>query len=382
MTLRRTRIALLGALCAACAFGVSGAAPPPEAAPKPPESPLASLFKPRPFNGYDDPKLTLGEALDHLSKMYGVPIELNEEAFRQEQVNAADRLPVAEQPIPKLGSASLDRVLRKVLSRISVPGGAAYMVRPDRIEVTTRGAQVSEVWGKYEGPYLPLVHADFDGRPLAAALRDLGEQAGVSVVVDARAGDKAKAPVSASFLNLPLDTAVRVLADMAGLKSYLNDNVLYVSAEARNVTARPDANLPGDGFGGGFSPGMALNMAFAAQMTPVRGADFAKKPLREALEELLRPTAMKPVFDAAHAGDKLNAPVTANLDGTNLDAAVRLLADLAGLQAVLFDNVVYVTTKENAAAFRAGMRNRGGPAGLGGGLPSMMPGAGKDGAGQ
>jgi hypothetical protein len=314
-----------------------------------------------------------------------VPIELNEEAFQREQAADPARAPIAaQQPIPKAASASLDRALRKVLARVNVPAGAAYMVRPDHIEVTTRGAQIAEVWGRYEGPYLPLVHADFEGRPLASALRNLGEQAGVSVVVDARAADKAKSPVSASFLNLPLDTAVRVLADMAGLKSSLNDNVLYVSTEERTAAARPDANLPGGGAVDGIGTGMGMNMAYVAQLMPVRGGNFEKKPLQEALQELVRPTQMKLVVDAAHAGDKLNTPVTANLDGTNLDAAVRLLADMAGLRAVLFDNVVYVTTRENALSFQAGMSSRLGFGGQGllGGLPAMPPAAGKDGTGK
>ncbi|HEX5271996.1 MAG TPA: hypothetical protein VFW33_15975, partial [Gemmataceae bacterium] len=215
---------------------------------------------------------------------------------------------------------------------------------------------------------------------------DLGEQAGVSVVVDARAADKAKTPVTASFLNLPLDTAVRVLADMAGLKSYLNDNVLYVSAEGRNVAARPDANLGEFPGGGQVGPGLALNFAHMAQLTPVRGANFKNKPLQEALDELVKTTPMKLVVDAAHAGDRMSAPVSADLDGTNLDAAIRLLANMAGLQAVLFDNVVYVTTKENAPGFQAGMLNRAGAGGLGGGLLGGLPTvplcAGKDGTGK
>jgi transcriptional regulator with XRE-family HTH domain len=80
------------------------------------------------------------------------------------------------------------------------------------------------------GPRLPLVHGDFNNRALEEALKELAEQAEMSVVLDIRVKEKAKIPVTARFLNTPLDTAVRFLADMAGLKSLQVDNLLYVTS--------------------------------------------------------------------------------------------------------------------------------------------------------
>ncbi len=51
-------------------------------------------------------------------------------------------------------------------------------------------------------------------------------------MLDARVGEAAKVPVSAELTNVPLDTAVRLLADMAGLKSVQIDNVVYVTTPA------------------------------------------------------------------------------------------------------------------------------------------------------
>ena len=78
---------------------------------------------------------------------------------------------------------------------------------------------------------------------------------------------------------------------------------------------------------------------------------FDKRPRDEALQELLKPTGMKLVEDAARVGDKDKAPVSASFDGTSVEAAARLLADMAGLRVVFYDNVVYLTTKDNAASF-------------------------------
>ncbi|HKI30783.1 MAG TPA: hypothetical protein VKA46_02745 [Gemmataceae bacterium] len=358
----------------------------PEAAsaPKPtpaPEPPTARLFKPRPFRGLADPETQLGEVMTYVGAVYEVKLDVNEEAFRDRGFDDVRKRAVGE--LPAMGGASLDRVLRKVLGRLPVESGAVYMVRADHVEITTRAAQKDEVWGNYPGPYLPLVHADFEGRTLAEALRELSEQSGTSIVVDARAADKAKSAVSASFTNLPLDTAVRILTDMAGLKSALNDNVIYVSSEERNVAARPNANLLGGGTALIGANGMALTPAQAGLFAPARwSADFEKRPIQEALQELLKPTGMKLVVDTARVGDKSKLPVTANLEGATVETAVRLLADMANLRPVIYDNIVYLTTKDNAVSFikasqsdlhnpGAGLGALGGVGGLGGGLAGL-----------
>ena len=48
--------------------------------------------------------------------------------------------------------------------------------------------------------------------------------------MDVRQADKAKAAVSAALKNVPVDTAVRVLADMAELKPVRMGNLLYVTS--------------------------------------------------------------------------------------------------------------------------------------------------------
>jgi hypothetical protein len=351
MTLRYRRAALFVIPIIAGALWAWGVGAAPEPAPKTtpaPEPPIARLFKVRPFRGLADPDTQLSEALTYIGAIYDVKFDVNEEAFRGEQLDDVQKQAVGV--VPAMAGASLDRVLRKLLGRLPVESGATYLVRGDHIEITTRQAAKAEVWGNYAGPYLPLVHADFESRPLAEALRDLAEQSGTSIVVDARGADKAKTAVSASFTNLPLDTAVRILTDMAGLKSALNDNVIYVSSEERNVVARTDASLAG------VSPvigpnGQAVPAAQTGLFAPVRSASFEKRPLQEALQEVLKPTALKLVVDTARVGDHSNTPVTANLDGASVETAVRLLADMADLRPVIYDNIVYLTTKGNAAGF-------------------------------
>jgi hypothetical protein len=51
------------------------------------------------------------------------------------------------------------------------------------------------------------------------------------VLVDPRPAEKIKTGVTAKLKNVPLDSAVQLLADMADLKAVLQDNVLYVTSK-------------------------------------------------------------------------------------------------------------------------------------------------------
>jgi len=342
---------------------------------------LGKLSRPAKFVGFDDPKTTFQDAVDHLAARYDVHIDVDETLFRSEMVADVMSLSIAEKALPAMKEVSLDRVLRKVLARLPVP--ATYLIRRDGIEITTVRAQRVEIWGAgYEGPFLPLAHASFEKRPLNKALQELAETTGFSVVLDARAGDKAQIAVTATFTNLPLDTAVRMLADMAGLKTSQNDNVIYVTADARTAKLRVDPEnepgvpggagilgggclsgfVPGLGFGGGvlgsggggalgalggmlgFGGGMPGNSGLCA---PVKSGKFDKKPVTYALKQVLESTSYKLIVDQPRAGEKAAAPVTVDLDDVPLETALRLLANLADLKILILDNVAYLTTRQN-----------------------------------
>jgi hypothetical protein len=223
-----------GLLAAVCGLAWAWPAPAPRGDERRPEPLPERLLAPVNFAGIEDPKLTLQDVLEHLADRYELTFDVNSVAF---QASPADILKaqVLQTPLPAMKNVSLDRIIRKVLSRLDVP--ATYTLRRDGgtryvIEITTVQAQRSEIWGaEYQGPFLPLVHADFKDRSLADALKDLADRTGYNVVLDARAAEKGKTVVSARLLNTPLDTAVRLLADMADLRPYLVDNLLYVTTK-------------------------------------------------------------------------------------------------------------------------------------------------------
>jgi hypothetical protein len=196
----------------------------------PPQPPLnVKLTRQIRFEGIADPKATLADVLQLLNKHYDLPFDVNEKAFAFEQVPDPHKAEVGS--LPAMKDVRLDTVLRKVLRRVPIASGATWMIRPDHIEITTGTFQAAEVWGPYKGPHLPLVSATLVQMPLDDALRELAEQAEFNVLLDSRAGDSSKTPVTARLRNTPLDTAVRLLADMAGLRSVHLDNVLYVTTK-------------------------------------------------------------------------------------------------------------------------------------------------------
>ncbi len=80
------------------------------------------------------------------------------------------------------------------------------------------------------GQQVPLVHAVLERRPFSEALKVLQGQVKQNIVLDVRAGEKAKAPVSATLLNSPLDSALFVLAEMVELRVVRLDNTFFVTA--------------------------------------------------------------------------------------------------------------------------------------------------------
>ncbi|MCI0457824.1 MAG: hypothetical protein L0Z62_12720 [Gemmataceae bacterium] len=77
-------------------------------------------------------------------------------------------------------------------------------------------------------------------------------------------------------------------------------------------------------------------------------AAFDRRPLGEALDELWARTGVTVTVDA-RASEKLKLPVTAAFgNDVTLEAALRMLTDMADLRVVLMDEGVYVTSIANA----------------------------------
>ncbi len=390
----RRHVLLVGlfALLGVMPWGWSAGPPslPQKALPGKAKRSLAELMSERvAFKGIGlGPDTTLENALDGLTKAYGVKFWVNERAFAYEDsplCTAVERIPIVrDEPIPPI-DASLGHVLQRILDRIPAPSGATFLVRRVHVEITTSEFRGHEVWlagrqapvhlqgdfaRRYRGPIFPLVHLDLDHRPLKDALRALAAQADANIVLDSSVGEKvARSPVTVRLRNAPLDTAVLLLANMVDLRPVQLDNTFYltpaVKAPALEKLYRAQRPMRADkeveeekrqeeayrwAWGvegaGGTGIGHRIRTWPVGETAPVT-ARFEKVPLRKALATLAGQAQSTVVLDVRAKREAVKL-VTADFAKTPLPTAIRVLADMAGLKVVKLDRVLYVTTRRNA----------------------------------
>ena len=175
-----------------------------------------------------EPNTPLKDALEFFSGRYDLMIVVDTAAFKAEQIDVEE----AKVILPRLKEVPFTRVLSLLLNQLPVK--STYLVRNGILEITTAGRAAPECLLRQK------VIATFDNQPLQDALEVLADAAAVTVIVDARVGDKAQKPVTATFRNdVDIETAVRLLADMVDSKAIRIGGSLYVTtpAHARELEA-------------------------------------------------------------------------------------------------------------------------------------------------
>jgi hypothetical protein len=85
---------------------------------------------------------------------------------------------------------------------------------------------------------------------------------------------------------------------------------------------------------------------------------FSKTHLEQALQQITDQTGFSIVLDTYRGAENAKVPISAKLHGVGLEDAVQMLANLAGLKAVLIGDALYVTTEENAAQLEQEQQKR------------------------
>jgi hypothetical protein len=249
------RTLALAGLWAAIAFG--HAAPPPEkkAEPKPPtmEEMAAELERAFQWEGYDDPRGTLGDLLDHIQSTptYGFKCQFsyNKAAFYRSGADENTDPPEGAS-VSKLclgpGTMNFKTFLRVHIAKALPEAKAGFLLRRHSIEITTEAAIRRELRlptgkGADAEPLPELVYFHrFNGETLEAACETLAEKMDVTIVLDPRVKEKAATKVKARFVNTPLDVAVEILADTAWLVVKRKANAFYITSpeKAGKATGR------------------------------------------------------------------------------------------------------------------------------------------------
>ena len=195
----------------------------------------AKLSQPVTLDKGIDQGTTLQDALDFISDRYDLTLLLNKNAFKAE-TDPKKRVENKPIELPRMVGVPLHLALRLIAAQ----AGATYLVHSDYVEVTTPERARPEDWAGSRH-LAAMVTIQFERRPLQQALQDLAAHAGINVVVDCRVAESAaNTPVTATFTLVPLDTAVRFLADMADLGTVAADNVLYVTTKANAEAIRAE----------------------------------------------------------------------------------------------------------------------------------------------
>ncbi len=113
-----------------------------------------------------------------------------------------------------------------------------------RCGITATGIVVSTDEGLTIRQLRHRVNVDADGKTLAETLKSLAEETGANVVIDPRAKKWADEKITLKIEDAPLESAVRLTSDVAGLAVIRMSNVLFVTTEARADKLRPDADRP------------------------------------------------------------------------------------------------------------------------------------------
>jgi hypothetical protein len=158
-----------------------------------------------------------------------VRIVFNEGSFKELNPDIQMPLdtPVRALPVPK--TLPLEKLLEVALGQLPMPAG--MVLHGNTIEIVAR-----------EHATLPFllwqrVLAKFDETPLDRALHQLSDKTGVSIVLDPRIKERKATPITVEFRrDVNLESALRMLANMAELKIVLLDRGVYVTTPENAAT--------------------------------------------------------------------------------------------------------------------------------------------------
>jgi type II secretory pathway component GspD/PulD (secretin) len=209
---------------------------------------------------------SLADALNHFRDKTGVPINIDPIMFVQMGLNPND--PMGGQVTIKGTNEKASQILRRTLSAQRL----GYVILEDGVLVTSEDGAVMRQMRQ-------RVSVDLDEVPLKKAVRDLAKNHGINLVIDPRVTKEADAPVSLQLDNTGIETALRLLAEMAQLKAVRMGNVVFITDETKAKKIRDEESHQFDNPLNPHNPGMfppaviggAAFGGFAMPARPVQG---------------------------------------------------------------------------------------------------------------
>jgi hypothetical protein len=129
-----------------------------------------------------------------------------------------------------------DVKVRSALRTILTPYNLSYAVLGDTVLIT------SDEMAMYR-QMRQRVNIDFDKVDFATAVKQLSRETVTNVIIDKRIEKEAKEQITLQMEDVPLETAVRLMAEMIGLKPVRIGNTLFVTNKANANEMRADPDL-------------------------------------------------------------------------------------------------------------------------------------------
>jgi hypothetical protein len=218
---------VLSAVLVGCLAGLASAAPVPTKADTTPAGKARQSLDKKVTLKAENKSLT--EVVELLREEAKVEVTLDTPAMQQFGVDVNTPAVNCD-----LKDAKVRDVMKAVLAKYNL-----------RCGVTADGLVVSTEDGLIARQLRQRVDVDATDRPLGEVLKGLADQTGANVVLDSRPGKKlADAAVTLKADDVPVETAVRLAAEIGGYSVVRMGNVLFVTTTERADKLRPDADKP------------------------------------------------------------------------------------------------------------------------------------------
>ena len=169
---------------------------------------------------------SLTDVLNHFRDKTGVAINIDQAALMQ-------GVPV---PDGNVGQVTLkatnekgSQVLRKLLNAHQL----CYTLFEDSVLVTTEDMATMRQMRQ-------RVSVDLEDVPFNKAVRNLAKNHGLNLVIDPKVMKQSEAPVTLQLENAGIETAVRLLAELANLKAVRMGNAMFVTTEDKAKKIREE----------------------------------------------------------------------------------------------------------------------------------------------
>jgi hypothetical protein len=233
-----------------------------------------------------------------------------------EDLKAKTKIPVVlDSQIFNFGLDPNQPVVNVRLKQVKLKDGLKAALAPFNLKygLTPEGLFISSEEGVITKQLRQRVSVDCDGTEFAATMKQLAAETGANLVLDPRLGEAAKKAVTLKLDDVPLETAVRLLAEVADLRAVRSSNVLFITTVDKARDFRDDGPTspsplnpffpgviggPGIGIGGGVAfPAVPVpaNPPPGAGEVPPAGGAVTPPPPPVAEKPVASPPAIPPV---------------------------------------------------------------------------------------